>query len=177
MSVRISLALESREMFLSLTIGFSQERAAVVWTIQESISGLDHSLEITDQKYMKQFTSSNVWAFILISIWKPSWLFVIIFCFVRPNFNLLPCTDCIHGNNATSFFLFSINNNVICEAEIKKDPTSYGDTTLVVLQCIAQDYIYEDIQESRREQASLSNPNSSSEPVSNEQNSTFGLVV
>ena len=48
MSARISLALEAREMFLSLDMGFSLERTAVVWAIVESISGLDASLEVTD---------------------------------------------------------------------------------------------------------------------------------
>ena len=51
MSVRISLALEAREMFLSLNIVFSLERGAVVWAILESIFGLNPSLEMTDPRY------------------------------------------------------------------------------------------------------------------------------
>ena len=41
MSVRISLTLEASEMFLSLHMVFTLERAAVVWTILERISGFD----------------------------------------------------------------------------------------------------------------------------------------
>ena len=43
MSVRISLTLEASEMFLSLHMIFSLERAAVVWAILERISGFDPS--------------------------------------------------------------------------------------------------------------------------------------
>ena len=46
MSVRISLTLEASEMFLSLHMIFSLERAAVVWAILERISGFDLSLEM-----------------------------------------------------------------------------------------------------------------------------------
>ena len=48
MSVRISLTLEASEMFLSLNMIFSLERAAVVWAILERISGSDPSLEMID---------------------------------------------------------------------------------------------------------------------------------
>ena len=41
MSVRIRLTLEASEMFLSLHIIFSPERAAAVWAILEIISGFD----------------------------------------------------------------------------------------------------------------------------------------
>ena len=47
MCVRIIQALEARETFLFLHICFSLDRAAVVWAIQESISGLDPSLKMT----------------------------------------------------------------------------------------------------------------------------------
>ena len=40
MSVRISLTLEASEMFLSLHLIFSLERAAVVWAVLERISVL-----------------------------------------------------------------------------------------------------------------------------------------
>ena len=46
MSVRINLTLEASEMFLSLHMIFSLERAAVVWAILERISGFDPSLEM-----------------------------------------------------------------------------------------------------------------------------------
>ena len=52
MSVRISLALEAREMFLSLHIVSSLERAAVVWATLENISGLDPALEMTNPRYL-----------------------------------------------------------------------------------------------------------------------------
>ena len=46
MSVRISLTLEASEIFLSLHMIFSLERAAVVWANLERISGFDPSLEM-----------------------------------------------------------------------------------------------------------------------------------
>ena len=49
MSVRISLTLEASEMFLSLNMIFTLERAAVVWAILERIAGFDPSLEIMRQ--------------------------------------------------------------------------------------------------------------------------------
>ena len=71
MSVRISLTLEASEMFLSLHMIFSLESAAVVWAILERISGFDPSLEKIAQRYLKFSTSSSLWPFILISLWKP----------------------------------------------------------------------------------------------------------
>ena len=61
MSVRISLIVEASEMFLSLHVIFSLERAAVVWTILERISGLDPFLEMIAPRYLKFSTSS--WPF------------------------------------------------------------------------------------------------------------------
>ena len=60
MSVRISLSLEACEMFLSLHMIFSLERAAVVWAILERILGFDPSLEMRriasmDLKIVKEF--------------------------------------------------------------------------------------------------------------------------
>ena len=46
MSVHISLTLKASEMFFSLHMIFSLERAAVVWAILERISGFDPSLEM-----------------------------------------------------------------------------------------------------------------------------------
>ena len=46
MSVHISLTLEASEMFLSLQVIFSLERAAVVWAILERILSFDPSLEM-----------------------------------------------------------------------------------------------------------------------------------
>ena len=81
MCVRISLTLEAREMFLSLHMIFSLERAAVVWAIQERISGFDSSLEIVAPRYS---TSSSLWPVILISLWKPFGVFVITFVLSGP---------------------------------------------------------------------------------------------
>ena len=82
MSVRINLTLEASEMFLSLHMIFIQERAAVVWAILERISGFDPSLEMIAPRYLKFSTSSSLWPFILISLWKPFGLFVITFVFL-----------------------------------------------------------------------------------------------
>ena len=46
MSARISLTLEESEVFLSLHVILSLERAAVVWAILERISDLDPSFEM-----------------------------------------------------------------------------------------------------------------------------------
>ena len=69
MSVRISLTLEASEMFLSLHMIFSLERAAVVWAILERISVLDSSLEITDPMYLKFSTASIYLGLSFESIW------------------------------------------------------------------------------------------------------------
>ena len=86
MSVHISLTLEASEMFLSLHMIFSLERAAVVWSILERISGFDPSLEMIAPKYLK--ISSSLWPFILISLWKSFGLFVITFVLSGPISNL-----------------------------------------------------------------------------------------
>ena len=84
MSVRISLTLEASEMFLSLHTIFSLERAAVVWAILKRISGFDPSLEMIAPRYLKFSTSSSLWPFILISLWKLFGLFVITFVLSGP---------------------------------------------------------------------------------------------
>ena len=84
MSVCISLTLEASEIYLSLHMIFSLERAAVVWAILERISGFDPSLEMTSPRYLTFSTSSSLWPFILISLWKPFGLFVITFVLSRP---------------------------------------------------------------------------------------------
>ena len=61
MSFRISLTLEASEMFLSLHMIFSLERAIVAWAILETIA----------PRYLLFSTSSSLWPFILISLWKP----------------------------------------------------------------------------------------------------------
>ena len=82
------LTLEASEIFLSLHMIFSLERAAVVWAILERISGFDPSLEMIAPKYLKFSTSSSLWPFILISLWKPLGLFVITFVLSGPIFIL-----------------------------------------------------------------------------------------
>ena len=84
MSVRISFTLEASEMFLSLHMIISLERAAIVWAILERISGFDPSLEMIASRYLKFSTSSSLWPFLLISLWKPLGLFVITFVLSGP---------------------------------------------------------------------------------------------
>ena len=84
MSVHINLTLEASEMFLSLHMIFSLERAAVVWAILERISGFDPSLEMIAPRYLKFSTSCSLWPFILISLWKPFGLFVVTFVLSWP---------------------------------------------------------------------------------------------
>ena len=52
--------LEASEIFFSLHMIFSLERAAVVWAILERISGFEPSLEMTDHRYLKFFISSSL---------------------------------------------------------------------------------------------------------------------
>ena len=59
MSVRISLTLEASEMFLSLHMIFSLERAAVVWAILERISGFDPSFGDDCPKVLEVFHFSS----------------------------------------------------------------------------------------------------------------------
>ena len=51
MSVHINFTLEARGKFFSLHMIFSLKRAAVIWAIQERISGFDHSSEMTAPRY------------------------------------------------------------------------------------------------------------------------------
>ena len=87
-SVRISLILDASEMFLSLHMMFSLERAAVVWAILERISDFDPSLEMIVPRYLKFSTASSLWPFTLISLWKPFGSFVITFVLSGPIFIL-----------------------------------------------------------------------------------------
>ena len=57
---RISCILELREILLSFKTGFNLVNAAVVYVILESISGLESSLVITEPRYLKLATISNV---------------------------------------------------------------------------------------------------------------------
>ena len=84
MSVCISLTLEASKMYFSLHMTFSLERAAVVWAILERISGFDPSLDVSAPRYLKFYTPSSLWPFILISLWQPFGLFVITFVLFGP---------------------------------------------------------------------------------------------
>ena len=82
-SVCISLTLEASEMFSSLHMIFSLERAAVVWAILGRISCWSFVRDDCP-KVLEVFTSSSFWPFILNSLWKPFGLFVIIFVLSGP---------------------------------------------------------------------------------------------
>ena len=62
---RISVALEARWMLLSLNIGFSLERPAVIWAILESISGFG-SFFRCDLTYPRYVSCSPLLAFDLL---------------------------------------------------------------------------------------------------------------
>ena len=59
-------------------------KCSVVWAILERISGFDPSLEMIAPRYLQFSTSSSLWPFILISLWKLLGLFVIIFVLSGP---------------------------------------------------------------------------------------------
>ena len=50
----------------------------------KKISGFNPSLEMVAPSYLKFSTSSSLWPFILISLWKSFWLFVITFVLSGP---------------------------------------------------------------------------------------------
>ena len=139
MSVCISLTLEAREMFLSLHLIFSLEKAAVVWAILERISGFDPSLEMSAPRYLKFSTSSSLWPFILISFWKPLGLFVITFVLSGP-ISILYLVVVLSRQSiktvyqdASLFFLFWIYDSVICKVEVGNESSSDADTTFMVI--------------------------------------------
>ena len=74
---RISRILELREILLSFQTGFSLVKAAVVYAILESISGLEPSSVIIEPRYLKLVTVSSFCPFTLISVFMPLVLFVI----------------------------------------------------------------------------------------------------
>ena len=141
MSIRISLTLEASKMFLFLHMIFSLQRAAVVWAILERISGFDPALEMIAPRYLKFSTSSRLWLFILISLWKPFWVVCHHFCLVWTYLHFVPCGGCIETVNqdAHFFFLFCIYDNVICKAEVGNKSSSDADTTFMVIQCLTHD--------------------------------------
>ena len=69
--------LELREILLLFQPGFNLVNAAVVCAILESISGLESSSVIIDQRYLKLVTVSSFCPFTLISVLMPLVLFFI----------------------------------------------------------------------------------------------------
>ena len=74
---RISFTFYSRDMLLSLQMGFSFVRAAVACAIFERTSGLEHSSETTAPRHLMLVTVPNLCPFTFISFWMPLALFVI----------------------------------------------------------------------------------------------------
>ena len=125
MSICISLALEVREIFLSLQIGFSLETAAIVVAILESISELDLSLKVTDLRYVKLCTSYSFLGLYIILSLNPSGVIVIMFVLTGTISNAYHLQ--IGYNTIRFFLLFSIKDNVISEAKVKEDLTFSAD--------------------------------------------------
>ena len=76
-SDRICQILDRRVMFLSFRIGFSLVSVAVVCAILEMISGVDPSSVITEPRYLKLDTVSNLCPLTLIFLLMPLMLLVI----------------------------------------------------------------------------------------------------
>ena len=127
MNVRMSLTLETTEMFLSLRMIFSLHRAAVAWAILEMISGLDPSLEMIDHRFLKFPTALRLWPFILISL-----LFVITFVLSGP-VSILYLVVVVRiktfYQDVSFSYIFCIYNNAICKAEVCNKPSSDANTS------------------------------------------------
>ena len=78
---RIIRGLELREILLSFQTGFNLVNAAVTCVVLESISGFEPSSVITEPRFLKLVTVSNVCPFTLISVLMPLVLFVISWVF------------------------------------------------------------------------------------------------
>ena len=128
MSVRISLTFEASEMNLSLHMIFNLERA--LCAILERISGLDPSLEMTAPRYLKFFTSSSLWPFILISLWKLLGLFVITFV-LSGSISIFTLWWLYRNGLPGRQLLLPLLHfdNVICKAEVGNKSSSDADTT------------------------------------------------
>ena len=68
---RERISFESRDMLLSLQMGFSFVRAAVACAILERTSGLEPSSETTAPRYLKLVSVPNFCPFTFISLWMP----------------------------------------------------------------------------------------------------------
>ena len=136
MRVRISLTLKASEMFLSLHMIFSLERAAVVWAILERISGFDPSLGMTAPRYLKFSTSSSLWPLDL----SLEAIRVVChhFCLVWTDLYYVPCGGSIKTvcQDASLFFFFCIYDKVICKAEVGNESSPDADTTFMVIQSL-----------------------------------------
>ena len=73
----MSRIFELRTILLSFKAGFNLVNAAVVYTILESISGLEPSSVINEPRYLKLVTVWSFCLFTLISVLMPLVLFVI----------------------------------------------------------------------------------------------------
>ena len=129
MSICISLTLEASEMFLSLHMIFSLERAAVVGAILERISGFDPSLEMIAPRYLKFLSLEAIWVVCHH------------FCLVWTDLHFVHCCGSIKMvyQDASLFFLFCIYDNVICKAEIGNESSPDADTTFMVIQSLTHD--------------------------------------
>ena len=78
---RISFTFGPRDILLSLQMGFSYVRAAVVCAILERTFGLEPSPETTAPGHLKLVTVPSFCPFTFISVWMPLALFVISFVF------------------------------------------------------------------------------------------------
>ena len=118
MSVRISLTLEASEMFLSLHMIFSLERAAVVWAILERISGFDPSLEMIAPKVLEVFNFKPLIFYLDLSL-EAIWVVCHHFCLVWTDLHFVPCGGSIKTvyQDASLSFLFYIYDNVIYKVE------------------------------------------------------------
>ena len=114
------------------------ERAAVVWAILERISGLDPSLEMIAPRYLKLSTSSSLWPFILISLWKPLGLFVITFVLSGP-ISILYLVVVLPRMSIRTPASSSFYDNVICKAEVGNESSTDADTTFMVIQSLTHD--------------------------------------
>ena len=119
MSVRISLTLEGSEMFLSLHMIFSLERAAVVCAILERISGFDPSLEMIALRYLKfpLLLASDLYLDLSLETIRVVFHH---FCLVWTDLHFVSCGGSIKTvyQDASLFFLFRIYDSVICKAEV-----------------------------------------------------------
>ena len=127
MSFCISLTLEASEMFLSLHMIFSLEKLMLSGLSWKESRGFDPLLEMIVQRHLKFSTTSSLWPFILISLWKPFVCFFFITTVLSGLIFILyvvgGCTEMV-DQDASFFFLFCIYDNVICKAKVGSKSSS-----------------------------------------------------